>query len=125
MKKVKYYYSHATQIRKLPVITDDSGEVLFICDKKLATISKLPRITVASVYDDETNVLAFGVAICSPKDLFKKSIGREIAYKRALETPKRQLVGFKRSKLHELSRSYSKAIANEILTKKAKIFIDE
>ena len=117
MKKVKYYYSEATQIRKLPVITNDSGEVLFVFDKKAASVSKLPRVTVASIYDDDVNVLAFGIAVCSPKDLFQKKIGREIAYKRALETPIKQIAGFKRNRVHELSKHYSKLLATEALFK--------
>lgn len=117
MKKVKYYYTNATQLRRLPVLTNDSGEVLFIFDKKPAIVEKLPRVTVASVYDTETNVLAFGYAVCSPKDQFCKKTGREIAYKRALEKPYKQLVGFKRTRVHELSKSYCKTIASDALSK--------
>lgn len=40
------------------------------------------RITVAYSFDDEINVLRFGVAFCSPTDNFCKAKGRKIALER-------------------------------------------
>lgn len=116
MSKVKYYYSAAAQIRRIPVVTNDAGEVLYIYDKMEALVKRIPRVTVASVYDKKENTLSFGVAVCSPKDTFKKSIGREIALKRATESPKKVITGFKRSKVSELSRSFSRSLISEALT---------
>ena len=42
------------------------------------------RITVAYSFDNEINVLRFGVAFCSPSDNFCKAKGRAIAEKRIL-----------------------------------------
>ena len=76
MKTVKYYYSAPVHIRRIPVLTDDEGNVLFIYDKIEPSVKRVPRITVASVYDPIDNRMTFGAAICSPKDTFKKNIGR-------------------------------------------------
>lgn len=43
--------------------------------------------TIASVYDEENKVLLIGKSICSPKDTFKKKIGRTISYGRAIKNP--------------------------------------
>ena len=93
MKTVKYYYSAPVHVRHIPVLTDDEGNVLFVYDKVEPMVKRVPRITVASVYDPVENKMTFGAAVCSPKDTFKKSIGREIAEKRARQFPEITVVG--------------------------------
>lgn len=110
MKEVKYYYSKPVHVRTLPVITDDNGEVIYIMDKVSVKSKKVPRVTVASVYDTDTNRMTFGVAVCSPKDVFEKKIGREIALKRAEESTNAVIVT-KRRKIRETSRNH----ANELI----------
>lgn len=110
MKEVKYYYSKPVHVRTLPVITDDNGEVIYIMDKVSVKSKKVPRVTVASVYDTDTNRMTFGVAVCSPKDVFEKKIGREIALKRAEESTNAVIVT-KRRKIRETSRTH----ANELI----------
>ena len=43
--------------------------------------------TVASYYNEETDELQFGQAVCSPEDQFTKKIGRKLAGLRAINKP--------------------------------------
>lgn len=45
------------------------------------------RHTIAALYDDETKTIKFGLATCSTKDRFQKSIGRDLALARAEFNP--------------------------------------
>ena len=113
MKKVKFYYSTPVHLRTIPVLTDDNGNVLFIYDKISPKAKRVPRVTVASCYDPDTNTMTFGAAVCSPKDVFSKKVGREIAEKRARQFPEITLVGVNRKKLRETSKKY----ANDLISK--------
>ena len=113
MKTVKYYYSAPVHVRHIPVLTDDEGKVLFVYDRVEPSVKRVPRITVASVYDPVKNQMTFGTAVCSPKDTFKKSIGREIAEKRARQFPEITIVGINRRKIREASKRY----ANDLIEK--------
>lgn len=117
MKTVKYYYSAPVHIRRIPVLTDDEGNVLFIYDKIDPSVKRVPRITVASVYDPIDNKMTFGAAICSPKDTFKKSIGREIAEKRARQFPEVTVVAIDRRKIREVSQRYANDLIERHLSK--------
>ena len=86
MKKPKYYYSTPVTIKKSEVLSLNSGVIVGV-SKKETYKCRMPRITICGIYDDETDTLSFGLAKCSPKDQFVKSIGREIAYERALNDP--------------------------------------
>ena len=116
-KTVKYYYSAPVHIRRIPVLTDDEGKVLFVYDKVEPSVKRIPRITVASVYDPVNNRMTFGTAICSPKDTFKKSIGREIAEKRARQFPEITVVGIDRRKIRDVSTSYANDLIERHLSK--------
>ena len=116
MKTVKFYYSTPVHLRHVPVITDDEGKVLFIYDQVEPSVKRLPRITVASVYDPVENKMTFGAAICSPKDTFKKAIGRDLAEKRARQFPEITICGIKRSKRGKI-REVSKKYANDLIQK--------
>lgn len=87
MKNARFYYS-LPLVKATVVMVEDSS---FDTDNILGYYSKtrqaLPRITICSVLDKETNTLSFGVALCSVKDRFVKEIGRELSYKRAIENP--------------------------------------
>lgn len=113
MKTVKYYYSAPVHIRHIPVITDDEGKVLYIYDKVEASMKRLPRVTVASVYDPVTNTMSFGASVCSPRDMFVKRIGRETAEKRARQFPEITISNIKRGKIREVSKRY----ANDLIAK--------
>ena len=88
MKIVKYFYAKPTFMQNVNVVVDEDGNPL--CDdlRDKCTVRKaLPRLTICGVYDSETRVLKVGVAKCSPKDLFVKKVGRELAEKRAETNP--------------------------------------
>lgn len=82
----KYVYSNAIYKVTKDVYVDANGNVVAHGANK-SNFTPIPRYTVCSVYNKEDNTLAFGVARCSHKDAFKRSIGREISLKRALENP--------------------------------------
>lgn len=117
MKKVKYYYSNAVHVRLLPIFTDAEGQPLFIPESKPIKRKALPRVTVSAVLDSETDTLSFGVAVCSPKDLFKKSIGRELSYKRAIESPECVVRLVKKNRTREISKKYANQLINQYLGK--------
>lgn len=113
MKKVKYYYSAPVNLVRIPALADENGNVLFVYDKISVKIKRMPRVTVASVYDPKENKMTFGAAICSPKDIFVKKIGRDLAEKRARQFPEISIVGINRRKIRETSKKY----ANDLLEK--------
>lgn len=87
MRTTKYYYSKPAYVRYLRTFLNGQGDVLYIDDKADVKNVRLPRITVASVHDKDTNMMYFGVAVCNVKDVFKKAIGRKLAYDRAINSP--------------------------------------
>lgn len=117
MKTVKYYYSEPFAVSNLPVVLGNNGEMIDYFDvKKLPIVKRLPKVTVASVYDPDTNSMSFGMAVCSPKDMFVKKTGREIAYKRAIESPKLKVVGIRRKKIRETSTKHAEALIKTYLS---------
>lgn len=120
MRTTKYYYSRPAYVKYLKTLVDGQGNVLYISDKEVATKGKrVPRICVASVYDRDTNTMFFGASICSPKDQFKKSVGRELAYRRALKIP----VKVTRLKAGASVRNVSVRYANEIIENLIKEYV--
>lgn len=117
MNKTKFYYSAPMQIRRVPVITDDNGEVLFVYDKVEAICKKLPRVTVASCYDPDTNTMRFGVAVCSTKDQFSKKVGRELAESRALKSPEMTICAIHRKKISKTSKKYASELIKKHMEK--------
>ena len=82
--KVKYYYSAVQQIRMGYFVADAEGKPIFqFEDSKY--IKTLPRVTICSILKD--NKLYFGYATCASKDEYRRSIGRQIAYARAIGKP--------------------------------------
>ena len=117
MKKVKYYYSEPVHLRTMHVLTNAEGEPIYIPEAKPVKVKALPRITVAAVWDTKTDRMTFGSAICAPADVFKKSIGREVAYKRAMEFPEVTVQLTKRGKIRETSKRYANQLISQHLNK--------
>ena len=59
----------------------------------------------------------FGSAVCSPADVFKKSIGRDIAYKRAMEFPEITIRLTRRNRIREISKRYANQLISLHLNK--------
>ena len=117
MKKIKYYYSEAVHLRTLPVVTNAEGVPMYIPDSKPIKIKNLPRITIAAVWDTKTDRMTFGTSICAPNDTFKKSVGREIALKRAIEFPEVTVRLTKKNRIREVSRRYANQLISQHLNK--------
>ena len=73
MNNVKFYFS-----RDFKLIA--TGNIV-------SKLKRVPRITICSIFDPDKKVLTFGVSRCSSKDTFVKSIGRKLAFERALNNP--------------------------------------
>lgn len=128
MKTVKFYYSKPVHVRTAQIVTDAQGEPILNYDeegnllylyncKSTSIVRTLPRITVASVYDPDKNKMYFGVAVCSPKDTFKKSVGRELAEDRARNKPAFIVGGIKRGCVKNVSRRYANQLIADYLNK--------
>lgn len=117
MKKVKYYYSEPVHLRTMHVLTDAEGNPIYIPDAKPIKVRNLPRITVAAVWNTKTDEMTFGSAICAPADVFKKSVGRDVALKRAMEFPEVTIRLTKRSKIRDTSKRYANQLISQHLNK--------
>lgn len=118
MKSVKYYYSKPAYVTYMRTLLDGHGEVLMVSDRNLKQKAKrVPRICVASVYDRKNDIMYFGVSVCSTKDIFKKAIGREIAYYRALHMPVKKIRLTMKSNIRQTSTKYANEIIDEYLQK--------
>ena len=117
MKKVKYYYSEPVHLRTTYVITDAEGNPMYIPNCKPIKVKNLPRITVAAIWDTKDDKMTFGSAICSPSDNFKKSIGREVALKRASDFPEISVRLTKRNKIRDVSKRYARQLISKNLSK--------
>lgn len=113
MEKVKYYYSKPVYAQNVQMFTDSEGNILWINEKSTSSPKRVTRVTIASIYDPDTNTLRFGSAVCSPKDIFVKSIGRQLAYTRATQRPEITVRVTNRKKIREVSERY----ANDIIEK--------
>jgi len=117
MKTVKFYYSKPVHIRLIPVMTDSQGEVSFVMPNTSRIVKTLPRITVASIYNAKENIMSFGVAVCSPKDTFKKSVGRKLAEDRARINPNIKITNIKKGCIRRVSKRYANQLIAEFLEK--------
>lgn len=113
----KYYYSKETAIKRLPVVVDENGEVLYVCSHMEAKTKKLPRVTVATLYNRDANEMSFAVSVCANKDQFIKRIGRELAHKRAETEPELIVRGIKRNKVSATSKRYAQELIDKYLEK--------
>ena len=84
MRKSRFYYSTPWYKANVIILPDLNGDYELIPNGKIQPQS---RITVCGSLDTETQILSFGVAVCSKDDQFVKKIGREIAETRAIECP--------------------------------------
>lgn len=84
MKKVRYYYSDPVFTVQAHINITKDGYRL---KKFIGKVKHDSRVTICGILNESTNTLSFGMARCSSKDVFKKSIGRKLAYDRALNEP--------------------------------------
>ena len=85
MKTIRYYYTPDYRMKAMDVLTSPFGTVQPI--KNVGKSRMLPRLTICGIYDRATNELSVGIARCSQKDPFKKSVGRDLSKDRAYKDP--------------------------------------
>lgn len=118
MRSTKYYYSKPAFVKYMRTLIDGQGEVLFISEKEPGTKAKrVPRVCVASVYDRDNGIMQFGYAVCSPKDVFKKEVGRKLAYDRAINKPTKKVLIKPGSKVRMISTKYANEIIDNYIAK--------
>lgn len=117
MEKVKFYYSTPVHIRTINIFTDAEGNPMYIPDCKPLNVKPVPRITVATIWNTEDNTMRFGVSVCSPKDTFKKEIGRDLAYNRAKDSAEISIKLTKRNKIRDISKRYANELISQYLKK--------
>ena len=86
MKIVKYFYGKPLFTETLISLTDEHGN--YVDDTCYVVKRKAhPRGTVCGIYDTDTKELNIGISRCSNKDVFVKSVGKELARNRAETKP--------------------------------------
>lgn len=81
------YYGHQVLKVQGDVYCGPNGFPLSYVTRNLGKSTRLPRVTVCAVYDEDINTLQFGVAVCSPKDTYRRIDGYSIAMTRAEDNP--------------------------------------
>lgn len=105
--KAKFYYSVPQQIRSVNVLSDASGNIIYVYPKT-KLVKNLPRITICSILDGDT--LSFGYSTCSHKDTYVKKLGQHIARQRAELNPYKKVTIEDKKDIHVISD----AIVSEI-----------
>lgn len=98
---IKYYYSAPQQIRSGLFLADAEGRPIAPVPTKSTLVKNLPRVVICSVLDG--NVLSFGFATCSDKEMYCKKRGQRIAYARAIGKPYTQIQIDNIKDIHEIS----------------------
>ena len=121
MKVVKYYYSK-------PLIFFSAAHVPQL-NQTVAPVQKCQeseRYTIAAVLNEEAGTISFGIAICSPDDRFERKIGRELAEKRANESPLLVIKDYDPStrQFGKIALDVAKSIELQYLTKRYKKYLN-
>ena len=86
MNNVKFYFSKDFKLANMEVFLGTNNNILAV-GNIVSKPRRFPRITICSIFDPDKKTLTFGVSRCSSKDTFVKSIGRKLAFERALASP--------------------------------------
>ena len=84
MEVVKYYYTKPIFIFKGAFIRIDGRDEVSIPKQKY---KEGKRMTMAAIWDEDTNQVRFGISVCHETDVFVKKIGQQLAEKCARENP--------------------------------------
>lgn len=84
MEVVKYYYTKPIFIFKGAFIRIDGRDEVSIPKQKY---KEGKRMTMAAIWDEDTNQVRFGISVCHETDRFEKKIGQQLAEKCARENP--------------------------------------
>ena len=86
MNNVKFYFSKDFKLANMEVFLGTNNNILAV-GNIVSKPRRVPRITICSIFDPDKKTLTFGVSRCSSKDIFVKSVGRKLAFERALASP--------------------------------------
>ena len=114
MKKERFYYGEDITLANLEVVLNQDRNI--VATGKLSNASKFPRVSICGVYDDEEQTMTYGVALCSHKDIFNKSIGRELARERAYKNPYKVVNIHPSYTVSETFMFHARDIENEVMT---------
>ena len=121
MKNARFYYSVPRSVVKALVVGTQDFTLDDVVGFYKSSIQPMPRITICSLLNEDRTKLSFGVAVCSAKDRFVKKVGRELAYKRALEHPFK-VAEVTKDNIREVRMNVSQAIEEEIWAMNPKKF---
>ena len=113
MKKERFYYGEQLSLSDLEILLDKHNRI--IGTGTISNRKSLPRVTVCGIWDTETNTMVFGAARCASKDSFEKSIGKELARKRANESPMRTVTITPSEKVSDVFLENARGIEFEIM----------
>ena len=86
MNNVKFYFSKDFKLANMEVFLGTNNNILAV-GNIVSKPRRVLRITICSIFDPDKKTLTFGVSRCSSKDIFVKSVGRKLAFERALASP--------------------------------------
>ena len=114
MKKERFYYGEDITLANLEVVLNQDKNI--VATGRLSYANKFPRVTICGVYDDEEQTMTYGVALCSRKDVFNKSVGRQLARQRAYQKPYKVVNIHPAYTVSETFMFYAQDIENEVMT---------
>lgn len=121
MKNARFYYSFPLSTVKALVVGTQDFNLDNVVGFYKHSIQPMPKITICSLLSEDRTKLSFGVAVCSTKDRFIKKVGRELAYKRALEHPFK-VAEVTKDNIREVRIAVSQAIEEEVWSMNPKKF---
>ena len=115
MNNVKFYFSKDFKIANMEVLLG-TNDTIIATGNFVGQFTRIPRVTICGIFDPFEKTKTFGVARCSAKDTFVKTIGRDLAYKRAITEPYKVVSVSNDKKVSEVFINTCLEIENEILT---------
>ena len=114
MNNVKFYFSRDFKLANMEVFLGTNNTVI-ATGNIVSKLRRIPRITICSIFDPNTKTLTFGVSRCSSKDTFVKSVGRKLAFERALTSPYKTVHVPDNEKVSDLCISTCVEIEREVM----------
>ena len=130
MNNVKFYFSRDFKLADMEVFLGTNNTVI-ATGNIVGKLRRVPRITICSIFDPKNKTLnfaeneyqyyhdkktlTFGVSRCSSKDTFVKSVGRKLAFERALTSPYKTVHVSDNEKVSDLCISTCVEIEREVM----------
>lgn len=114
MNNIRYYFSSDLKTANMEVLLGTNNTVIAM-GSFVGHIKRIPRVTICGIFDPDKKMLTFGVARCSAKDTFVRSIGRNLAYKRAITEPYKVVSVSDSEKISDVFINTCLYIENEVM----------